>query len=263
LAQDFEGPDTVSVRSSDLILKALLWRPLGKGPFATVIFCLGSYTSTDRIHDPIREASVLGPLFARRGFVYLALFRRGVSISKGQGLNSADLMENASKHYGQEGRNEVQLKQLETAQLQDMLAGLFYLRKRPDVDKLRMAIAGHSFGGSLTLLVAERDPGLKAVVVFSAAGYSWNQSPLLRSRLISAVKNIKAPIMIIHAQNDYSTAPGYVLDSVMNRLNKPHSLKIYPNFGNSANEGHNMIFLSTQTWEGDVFKFLEENLKSY
>jgi hypothetical protein len=68
-------------------------------------------------------------------------------------------------------------------------------------------------------------------------------------------------MMLIYAQNDYSTAPGYALDSVMNQLNKPHVLKIYPKFGNSTSEGHNMVFLSVETWEADVFKFLDEHLR--
>ena len=67
--------------------------------------------------------------------------------------------------------------------------------------------------------------------------------------------------MIIHAQNDYSTTPGNELDSVLNQHHKPHLLIIYPQFGNSANQGHNIIFLSPQIWQADVFKFLEENLK--
>jgi dienelactone hydrolase len=171
-------------------------------------------------------------------------------------------MENAFKQYGQEGRNEVQLQQLETDQLQDMIAGLAYLRKRKDVDTTRMAIIGHSFGGSLTLLVAEHDRYLKAVVIFGPAAGSWDYSPQLRIRLMSAIENINAPVMFIHAQNDYSTNPGHVLDSLINQLGKPHELKIYPKFGNSAREGHNMIFQSTKTWEEDVFKFLNENLRS-
>jgi len=260
-AQNFTIPDTISLQSSNLTLRALLWLPVGQGPFAAVIFTLGSYPDSDTIHDPIKDASVLGPLFARKGYIYLALFRRGVGLSKYQGLNSADLMEKAFKQNGQEGRNAVQLQQLETDQLQDMIAGLSYLRKRRDVDLRRMAIIGHSFGGSLTLLVAEHEPYLKAVIVFSGAGYSWNFSPSLRNRLITAVKNINAPIMFIHAQNDYSTTPGYALDSVLNRLNKQHELKIYPKFGNSANQAHNIIFLGTPIWEEDVFKFLDENLR--
>jgi carboxymethylenebutenolidase len=259
-AQDLKNPDTVSVKSGSLTLKALLWRPVGKGPFATIIFCHGSYSSNDTTHDPIKEASILGPLFAGRGYIYFALFRRGVGLSKGEGMNGEDLMVSAFKKNGQRGRNDVQLKQLETVQMQDMMAGITYLKKIPDSDTTRMAILGHSFGGSLALIIAERWPGLKAVVVFSPSGYSWNFSPSLRSKLILAVKNTRSPIMIIQVQNDYSTNPGYSLDSVLNQLHKKHILEIYPAFGNSANEGHNAIFLNSKIWEADVFKFLEENL---
>ena len=193
----------------------------------------------------------------------ISLWKSIISVSfKYQGLNSADLMEKAFKQNGMEGRNVAQIQQLETDQSQDMIAGLAYLRKRRDVDLRRMAIIGHSFGGSLTLLVAEQETYLKAVIVFSGAGYIWNLSPSLRTRLISAVKNIDAPIMFIHAQNDYSTTPGYAMDSVLNRLNKQHKLKIYPKFGNSANQAHNIIFLSAQTWEADVFRFLKDNFRS-
>ncbi len=129
------------------------------------------------------------------------------------------------------------------------------------MDSNRIAIVGHSFGGSLTLLVVENDHRLRAAVIFGAAGGSWDRSPQLRARLITAVHNIPVPILIIHAQNDYSVNPGYALDSVMNHLNKAHELKIYPKFGNSDSEGHNMIFLSIETWEADVFRFLDENLK--
>jgi dienelactone hydrolase len=261
-AQYLSAPDTISLQSDKLTLKALLWRPVGEGPFATVIFTLGSYPSADTIHDPIKDASILGPLFAKRGYICLTLFRRGVGLSKGQGVNSADLMENAFKLRGQKGRNEVQIQQLESNQLQDMTAGLVYLRNRDDVDIHRMAIIGHSFGGSLTLLVAEHEPNLSVVIVFGPAAGSWDYSPQLRTRLISAVKNINSPVMFIHARNDYSTNPGYAMDSVMNRLHKKHELKIYPKFGTSANEGHNMIFQSTKTWEAYVFSFLDLNLRS-
>ena len=260
-AQDFKGPDTIFVQSGKLTLKGLLWRPVGHGPFPTIIFCHGSYRDTDKIYNPVQQISSLGPVFASHGFIYFGLFRRGVGLSAGQGVNSADLMDNAFKERGQEGRNEVQLQQMLTDQLQDMVSGLKYLRGRKDVDTNRIAIVGHSFGGSLTLLVAEHDPRLKAAIVFSGGGYSWNLSPPLRARLIIAVKTISAPIMIIHDQNDYSTTPGYALDSVMNKLNKPHVLKIYPKFGETAQEGHNMIFKSVVTWEPDVFTFLSKNLQ--
>jgi dienelactone hydrolase len=261
-AQNLNGPDTITIRSGRLNLKALLWRPAGQGPFPGIIFTHGSYTSIDTTHDPIRDVSVLGSLFSSRGYIFLALFRRGTGLSKGQGLNAADMMENAFKQSGQKGRNEVQLQQLETDQMLDMISGINFFRTSPDADKNRMAIMGHSFGGSLALLVAEQEPDLKAVVVFSAAGYSWNQSSQLRSRLISTVYKIKAPLLLIHAQNDYSTNSGYALDSVLNELHKPHQLIIYPVFGKGADSAHNLIFLDPLVWEADVLNFLEKNLRN-
>ena len=259
-SQVINGPDTVLVRSGKLMLKGLLWKPAATGKFAAIIFSHGSYGGSDTLHDPLQEVSLLGPVFATRGYVFLALFRRGVSLSQGQGINSSILMENALKEKGQEGRNGVQLQQLETDQLQDMISGIAFLRKRKDINNKRIAIVGHSFGGSLALLVAEHEPDLKAVVVFSAGGYSWDRSSQLRIRLISAVRNISMPIMIIHAQNDYSVNPGYVLDSVMKQLHRAHVLKIYSKFGDSANEAHNLIFRGTDIWKADVFKFLDEIL---
>ena len=261
-AQDPKGPYTVSVHSGKLILKGLMWLPAGHGQFPTVIFCHGSFGGADTIHDPVQNISVLGPVFARKGYIFFGLFRRGVGLSSGQGVNSTDLMDSAFKEHGLEGRNKVQLQQLETDQLQDMISGLKFLRERKEVDTNRIAIMGHSFGGGLTLLVAEQDPHLKAIVIFAPTGYSWDRSPILRQRLIRAVKSINAPIMIIHAQNDYSTNPGYAIDSVLKLLDKSHILKIYPKFGNSVIDGHALLFLSIETWEADVFKFLENNLRS-
>ncbi len=123
-SQSFLIPDTVSVHSGKLTLKGLLWRPAGAGPFPAVIFCHGSYGGADTIHDPLQQLSLLGPVFARKGYIFLALFRRGVGLSKGQGENSSELMNNAFREKGQESRNKIQLEHLETDQLEDMISGL-------------------------------------------------------------------------------------------------------------------------------------------
>jgi dienelactone hydrolase len=259
--QVLNTPDTIIVRSENLELKALLWHPAAVEKLPAVIFCHGGYETGDSTYDVVQNVSSIGSLFAKHGYVFLGLFRRGVGLSKGEGENSADLMAKAFRKNGQEGRNKAQLQQLQTDQLQDILAGLNFFRNRSDVDMNRIVIAGHSLGGSLALLVAEHEPSLKAAVVFSPAGYSWDHSPQLRVRLITAVKKIQVPVMIIHAQNDYSVNPGYGLDSVMTALHKPHLLKIYPKFGETNRAGHNLIFLGTTIWEKEVFKFLDEAIK--
>ena len=88
-----------------------------------------------------------------------------------------DLMNSESAAHGQEARNALQLKLLENREMDDALSGLKFLRALPYVDARNVAAIGHSFGGSLTVLLAEREPNLRAVVVFSGAGYSFDRSP--------------------------------------------------------------------------------------
>jgi carboxymethylenebutenolidase len=257
------GPDTVAVQSGALELRALLWRPRGHGPFPAVLFNHGSghgAGAASRSRDQ-RHPEVLGPVFARHGYAFLYLFRRGDGLSAGQGIPSGDLMDQALAAQGQEARNQVQMHLLETDELSDALAGLAVLRALPGVDPRRVAVAGHSFGASLGLLVAERDSTLRAAVVFAPAGFSWERSPQLRVRLLAAVDRTATPIFFIHAANDYSVEPGKALSAEMARLGKTYRVTLYPPVGQSADEGHDFVHLRVGTWERDVFAFLDEHVR--
>lgn len=257
------GPDTVVVQSGPLKLRGLLWRPRGRGPFPAVLFSHGSGHAAGGASGrrDQRHPDVLGPVFARQGYVFLYLFRRGDGLSAGQGIPSGDLMDGELAANGREARNQLQVRLLETDELSDALAGLAFLRDLSEVDPRRVAVAGVSFGGSLTLLLAERDSTLRAAVAFATAGYSWEHSPQLRARLRAAVGRTPAPVFFIHAANDYSVEPGKALGAEMARLGKPHRVKIYPPVGRTAEEGHDFVDLGVATWEPDVFAFLDEHMR--
>jgi dienelactone hydrolase len=261
------GPDTVHVESGSLELSALLWRPAGPGPFPAVLFNHGSprpaTTELGRLdrENHARLAAALGPLFARHGYVLLFLYRRGCGLSAAQGSCSGDLMARESALHGDEGWNRIQLELLETVELEDALAGLAFLRALPEVDSRRLAVVGHSFGGSLALLVAERDSAVGAVVDFAGAAGSWERSPPLRERLFGAVRRASAPVFFVFAENDYSIAPARELAEEMQAHRKAHRVAIYPAVGATAEEGHALALLAVETWEPDVFEFLDENLR--
>ena len=258
------GPETVVVHNGPVTLRALLWRPPGTGLFPAVLLNHGSARSAaelERLGPYELQADVLGPVFARHGYVFLYLFRRGVGLTTGQGANAIDLMNQELAARDQEARNELQLLLLETREMSDAQSGLAFLRALPDVDAHDVALIGHSFGGSLTVLIAARDPNLRAIVVFSAAGYSWDRSPQLRASLLTAVAHTSAPIFFIHAANDYSVASGKALDARMQELGKTHRLKIYPPVGHTADDGHGFLYLDVSSWEPDVFSFLDEHMR--
>ena len=262
--QASSGPETVIVHNGSVTLHALLWRPLGRGPFPAVLLNHGSGRTREelqRLGPYEKQADLLGPVFARHGYVFLFLFRRGVGLSADQGTNAVDLMNSEFAVHGQEARNTMQLELLENREMNDALSGLAYLRTLPEVDAHNVVLVGHSFGGSLTLLMAEREPNLRAVVIFSCAGYSWDQSAELRARLLTAITHIQMPVFFIHAANDYSLAPGMALDKRLQQLGKPHLLKIYPPIGKTADDGHVFPFLGVSIWEPDVFAFLDEHMR--
>jgi dienelactone hydrolase len=253
-------PEILVVRSGGLALQAQLWRPTGSGRFPAVLFNHGSYNSTDDLLPP-SDPEILGSVFARHGYVFLCLYRQGIGLSSGQGVSDGDQMARALQAKGVEGRNRTQLRLLENDELREASAALAQLRVRNEVDARRIGVVGHSFGGSLSLLLARRDPEIRAAVIFGGAAGSWDQSSVLRERLLAAVGRMSAPALFVHAENDYSTAPGSALAAEMQRLSKPNALKIYPPFGADARAGHNLIFRSVATWESDVFAFLDEHLR--
>ena len=163
---------------------------------------------------------------------------------------------------GDDAANQLQLKLLEGEQLDEERNGLAVLRSLPGVDSRRIAIVGHSFGGSLSLVLAAEDVHIRAVICFGGAAGSWVRSSYLRESLTSAVRKLASPVFFVYAENDYSTAPAKALDAEMASQGKTHLLKIYPPFGRTQSEGHGIIYLSMGTWEHDVFDFLQEHPSS-
>jgi dienelactone hydrolase len=262
-AQD-RPPETVLIRTRDATLHAHLWRPAGDGPFPAVLVNHGSGRTREELArlGPYEEQSeTLGPVFARHGYICLFLFRRGVGPSTDQGENAIDAMNRELAAHGQAARNAIQLQLLEHRELDDATAGLAFLRALPGVDAGRLALIGHSFGGSLTVLLAEREPALRALVVFSAAGYSWDRSADLRARLLAALSHVQAPVFFIHAANDYSVNPGRAMDQRLQQLGKPHRLEIYPPIGRTPEDGHAFPLTGVKIWESDVFEFLNNSMR--
>lgn len=258
------APEIVVVPSGSLRLRGYLWRPTSPSPSPAVLFVHGS-GGTDAAHTSgftMEEAAEkLGPVFVKHGYTFLYLCRRGQGLSAAQAPFMQDLLRKEQTARGDEARNHLQFVLLTTDHLDDELAGLSFLKNLPGVDAHRIAVVGHSFGGQLALLTVEHDNTLRAAVTFGAAAASWGNSSAVRDRMLTAVRSTTVPIMLVHAANDYSTAPGEALAEELTKLGKPHALKIYPPFGKSADDGHNFVYTDIAEWEGDVFGFLDMHVK--
>jgi len=151
------APQTVEFPSDNLRLKAFLWKPHGPGPFPAVWFNHGSggadahYTAGFPI---IEAAEKLAPLLLKHGYAFLYPFRRGQGLSADRAPFMQDVLQREEATKGKEARQHLQFVLATTDHLDDVTAALSFLKTVPGVDPNRIAIAGRSFGGQLTLLAA-------------------------------------------------------------------------------------------------------------
>jgi Xaa-Pro aminopeptidase/dienelactone hydrolase len=246
--------EVVTFPSGVLMLHGVLWKPEGTGPFPAVVYNHGSDAWPSDLHE-------IGPLYARHGYVLFGPIRRGQGRSVGVAPYMNGQLIAERKAHGDAAWGRLMVKLHETEQLDDQLAGIAYLKSLPYVDPQRIAVTGVSFGGIQTLLAAERDCGIRAAVDFAGAAMTWDSSPEIRARLLSAVRNARVPIYFIQAENDYNLGPSRTLAAEMERVGKPHRMKIYPPFGTTTQEGHGLGLRGSRIWESDVFTFLDECMK--
>jgi alpha-beta hydrolase superfamily lysophospholipase len=210
---------------------------------------------------PITEAaSRLAPLFVRRGFAFFYPFRRGHGPSAPAAPFLQDLLARQEREHRAEARQKLQDTLLETEQLDDVLAALTFLEQAPRIDRGRIVLAGHSFGGALTLLAAARDPSIRAAVTFAAAAGSWSRSAEMRRALREAVARAHCPILLVQWSNDFSTEPSVALSEETGPGNPARRMLLYPPLGTTPEQGHNGLYLATSRWEPDVFAFLDDAL---
>ena len=247
--------EIVTFPSGTLQLKAMVWKPDGAGPFPAILMNHGS----GRNHQKQFEA--IGPFFAGAGYVLIAPFRRGHGLSGDQGAFIGDVLDEVNKREGIDARSRMVIQLLEGDHLYDQQAAFDYLLKLPYVDAKRIAVAGVSFGGIQTMLMAERGGVVRTAVNFSGAALNWERSPLIRERMLEAGRRAKIPVYLIQAENDQSIAPSIDIAAEMQRLGVPHRMKIYPPFGKTVSEGHAFGYNGSAVWGPEVLAFLRETLK--
>jgi dienelactone hydrolase len=196
---------------------------------------------------------VLGPRFAAQGYAFLWLYRRGAGASRGQGECAFEQIARVRAEQDDQAALERQLQLMTTSELADAMAGLAALRSTPGIDPNRLVVAGHSFGGQLAILTAERDSTLRAAMIFSGAAAIWSRAAKVRERLTQAVGGTTVPLFLAYATND-NAEPGRVLGVELARLGKVHQLAIYPT------GGHNFVFDPKHAADADIFRFLSTHV---
>ena len=247
-AQPQANPSEVTFSSGKIVLHGFIYKPEGKGPFPALLWNHGSERRPGWLPD-------LAPIFLSKGYILFIPRRRGHGRSPSEYV--MDQLARAGANGGLHARDK-KLVELMEEHLEDQVAALTYLKSLPEVDSQRIAIAGCSFGGIQTILMAERGLGLRAAIDFAGAAQTWKEAPDLRDRLIKAVRQAQMPVLFMQAENDYDLAPSRTLSAEMEKANKPHAIQIFPRFGKTAQDAHEFCVHGGEIWAPRVFSYLAE-----
>lgn len=242
----------VFYRSGSLRIEAYLYKPDGAGPFPVVIYNHGSRDGHERDSVPFKY---VGSMLTRAGYVVLVPERRGYG--KSDGLTWRD-----------ETRNDpMRLVPRLQEEVDDVLAGIDYLRTLPFADTTRMGIMGWSFGGIVTMLATSRSAAFLVAVDQAGGSLSWDGNASVRSALMSAAGKSKTPTLFLVAKNDRTTSAVTTPAGIFEKRGLPNRLVIYDAFnppvaGHADAPGH-LIFsmYGASIWESDVVQFLDKYLK--
>lgn len=236
--------EEVTFSSGKLILHGFIHKPKGNAPFPAILMNHGSEQfpkSGQRIVEP----------YVNKGYVVFFPHRRGQGCSSSQ---SEYIMDSINREPAT--NRDKKFVELQETHLEDTIAALSYLKQLPYVNKNRIIMAGASFGGIQTVLATEQQLEIRASVAFAPAAMAWCSLPLLRARLIKAVRSATVPIMLIQAENDYDLTPTKIMAAELEKANKPHKLLIFPAFGTTHADGHSFSVRGEQIWGNEVFSFL-------
>lgn len=145
------------------MLSGTLTLPQGPGPFPAVLLITGSgpQNRDEEMHGH-KPFLVLSDYLTRRGIAVLRVDDRGVGKSMGivATATSADLAT-------------------------DALAGVAYLKSRPEIRKDQIGLIGHSEGGMIAALAAEQSKDVAFIVMLAGTGVPGDQVMLEQSSLIA------------------------------------------------------------------------------
>jgi carboxymethylenebutenolidase len=223
---------SVSYKSGDETVQALLYTPAGKGPFPAIIVIHEWWGLNDWVKDQASKIS-------DQGYVALA-----IDLYRGKVATTPDMA-----HEIMRGVPEDRAKR-------DLRTAFQFLQSQPNVRKDRIGSIGWCMGGGYSLDVALQEPTLAADVI--------NYGHLATDP--EALKKINAPILGLFGALDQGIPPDDVkkFGETLDKLGKKIDIKIYDDAGHGFENPNNKAGYrpedAADAWKRTV-DFLGETLK--
>jgi carboxymethylenebutenolidase len=223
---DDPKPELVYFLSGDVLRRGCVYKPPGKGPFPAIIYNQATTKPSIEMGDTAPFLT-LAKLYTQRGYV---LFLPGRRLADGSFAEKKDGTTTT--------QNQLVMDALKFHE-RDLEAAIAWFKAQSYVDEKRVFVSGHSSGALNSLLLAEKELGIRGVIAFSPAAKVWGENPLLREAMTNAVRN----------------------GPELTKKGKPNRSKIFALVGTNPAEGNAFAFNGVDLWSKDVFNFIDEVVK--
>ncbi len=212
-----------------------IYKPKGSGPFPAVVF-------NQNVAKPLPAEGELDP------FPDLAKFytsHQFILFSPGR-RKMKDVSEDLKASGKRQEERGLQFHQM---QCETIFSAIETLKAQADVDPEEIFITGFGQGAVDTLLLAEKELDVRALVAFSP---NVTENLILQNAVRESVRNTRTPVFLLQTQGDPGLA---MLDPIVLLLQEkgyPHVSKIYST-GKKAS--HSFAINSSDMWGNEVLSF--------
>jgi dienelactone hydrolase len=165
------------------------------------------------------------------GYIVFAPLRRGHT---GPGIqNTGTYIDTDALRFFLAGPQESEVLALED-QYREVREAVAFLGMLPMVNPDRIALMGHSFGGSLTVFASEfqgaapMGPAPKAAISISGAALEWDDNSSFRTNLRLGAALHKIPLAFIQPLNEISIQPTLVLTNIARSTDPMSAGMLFP-----------------------------------
>jgi uncharacterized protein len=165
--------EEVTYKSGDVTFAGTLTIPEGSGPFPAALLITGSGPQNrDEELFGHKPFAVLADFLSRAGIAVLRVDDRGMGGSTGRSptVTTEDFVG-------------------------DALAGVAFLRGRPEIDRKKVGLIGHSEGGMIAPLAASRSKDVAFIVMLAGTGVPGRDILLKQTELVSRADGTSEPVI--------------------------------------------------------------------
>jgi dienelactone hydrolase len=248
------APTPFTENGRSVSLEVIVYRPLGAGPFPTVLFHHGSTgNGTDpSLFTQTYTSENIAQFFASRGWLVAFAQRRGRGAS--DGLYDEGFTPDRSRYTCD---HSITLAGFERA-LSDIDAAVAYISSRPDVIPTSLLSAGVSRGGVLAMTHAAERPGVFLGAVNFVGGWLGEgcPAPSVNPLLFERAARFSSATIWMYGENDpfYSVNHSRGNFSTFMAAGGQGTFHVYTR--GPGLSGHNIIN-DPHLWSGDLQAFME------